>query len=203
MNEENNDLINQESSSETITNVVVENNNAVEQATENIEPVLTEPTNTPLADNITEEPKKKSKKKLIIILVSTLIVIILAVVIVLLLVKKGDNSKSSFKDPFVNFDTDGFSEVSGMGENTDVTQGKIATHTNIQPIQFLSNSLKEDYNSGRITADQYVMNALYSIYDSSKLDSKYRSLIASSDMIDEVVNFVGDYGDKLSEETII
>lgn len=203
MDEENNNI-----KSNIINEPVKEDKMVSDNVSNNVETVLSEVAtneidNTQIEENneVEIKDKKPINKKLLFIIIGVLLAIIAAVVIIIIVVNKKSEDSKSFKDPFVSINMDKF-EAASTGDSNN-TQGLKTTHTGARSIQYLRSALKEDYSSGRITADQYVMEALYSVYDNSRLNSRYRSLVANADIIDDVVKFVGDYGDKLSKDTII
>lgn len=198
-NEENNELIDQNTVQETpLTDNIVN-----EQPSTISEPVMEEVNiqpNEPLTnENIkidNTEKKPINKKKLFIIIGIIAAVIIVAIIIILLITKGGNGNK--FKDPFNSIDISKYTEV-----NSTSAYKNIPMKENLQPgYVSIYSTTKTDYNNGIITADQFVMQNLYSIYEPSKVSSKYRRLVSTTNSLDEAINFAHNNMDKLSENTI-
>lgn len=111
-----------------------------------------------LSNTKSQTPASMDKKKVFIILGIVIGIIILAIVI------NGIRKKSnSFKDPFEDV------------EEFVTDEEKISTKKGLGEVNYFTKALEDDYNSGKLSKDEYIMQLAYSIYDKSKLNSKYKS----------------------------
>ena len=124
----------------------------------------------------TEVPKKKKKKGG---LVALIVILLIAGLIVggIFLYKK----LTYFEDPF--------GDIDDLGKTTEVTE--IKTFTSV---------LSDDLESGKINADQYIMQLAYSLYepDKSVYDLTYSDMVDSYYLYEEAEK----YADSLSKETL-
>lgn len=60
----------------------------------------------------------------------------------------------------------------------------------------------QDYNSGKITADEYVKNILYAMYNDDSLDSKYKKHNDSYIDMNRLTNFIEEHIDEIDKETL-
>ena len=99
---------------------------------------------------------KNNKKK---IFVSIILIFILIFVLTFIF---NFNKESIFDDPFQDVDTLLLNHYQYDSEGIKINS--------------LVNLLEEEYNSGKITADEYIMQLAYSVYDIGKLDNNYKML---------------------------
>ena len=144
--------------------------------------------------------KLKNNKKLLFLIGGVLILVIAAIVLILVL-NNSDESKGSFKDPFNGFNPKGYKEISVTGASGKMDNYSISNSP--VPMQILSDVLLEDLNSGKITKDDYINQGIYAIYDPSRLNSNYKSMIVDTNLLDSVVAFTYDNKDTLSADTLI
>lgn len=120
---------------------------------------------------------KKKRKRLFIIL---------GIVAVCLLIFKINKSKG-FKDPFEDVD--------------DLIQNSTTVTAKKEEKDSFSEKIEEDYKSGKLSDDQYILQYAYLLFDSDKVDSKYKSLDYSSyDFTTFIEKYKGMYT-KLDDET--
>lgn len=134
--------------------------------------------------NLQPTKKEKNKKPLIvlgIILGAAVLIVLIAFII---------NKYNKFEDPFDDID-----DLNIVSE-VPVEKGFIETKNSFTLI-------KEDFENENISADEYIMQLAYSLYDLSKLNSKYKNTfqtyISSSILFKEVDKYI----DSLSDDTII
>lgn len=129
--------------------------------------------------------RKKNNKKLFIILG-----IIFAITVAIVMVTVIINKNSKFDDPFEEIDNLISSDIN---ESTK-------EHKEIN--SFVKN-IEEDYNNGKISKDNYIMQLAYSIYDSNKLDYKYKKSNLDFNNPTELFEKAFSMSDELSNETLI
>lgn len=126
---------------------------------------------------------KKNKKKIIIIVSILLAVALLITILVLVFNKSG-----KFKDPFQDVDD-------------LVMEQEISSTHEYEKINSISNTLEQEFKENKITADKYIMQLAYSIYDSDKLDSKYEDLELGTPNPTELFKKTSELVDSISQET--
>ena len=122
---------------------------------------------------------KKKRKRLFIIL---------GIIAIILIVLKINKSRG-FKDPFDDVDILG---------DTGVINNEKLRNTNTLP-----KKLEEDYKSGKLSNDEYIMQSAYSIFDKDKLDSRYKDLSLDYYNPSALLKEVNGMYDKLSDETLM
>lgn len=125
---------------------------------------------------------KKNKKKIIII--SVLLVLILFIIILFLIF----HQPKKFKDPF--------QDVDDLVIETDIKSTR-----EYEAIDSVSETLEKEFNDNKITADQYIMELAYSIYDSDKLNDKYQDLEIGTPNPVELFQKAAELVDNLSVES--
>lgn len=133
-----------------------------------------------------QKPSKKVNKKIIIIGV-VLFAALVATILILFLTK---NKNGKFEDPFE--DIEDISEI-----------GNISSNKEHKDIITVSSVLEQDYIDNKISADEYIMQLAYSIYDYSMLDNKYKSYEMDFDPYNTLTNKVEELNEFLSEDTYI
>ena len=108
-----------------------------------------------------EQKRLKNYKKVIFISIFLIFILIFVLMFVF-----NSNKESVFDDPFQDVDTLLLNHYQYDSEGI-----KINSFVNL---------LEEEYDSGEITADEYVMQLAYAVYDVGKLDNKYKTLDFSS-----------------------
>lgn len=106
-----------------------------------------------------EQASSSNKKKKKNIVIGSIVVCILLVMVVTKLVNNG----KKFKDPFEDVDDLTIASVA-IQEEADVVE------------KSFSAIIEKDYKKGFLTSDEYILQLAYSIFDSEKLDSSYKSL---------------------------
>ena len=119
---------------------------------------------TNLNQNVQPQPEqnKKSNKTLFIILGIILLVAVIVVVVIFIF-----NKKSKFEDPFEDID------------NLTVTVNNSNYIKGLEEVVSLAELLETDLTNGELTKDEYVLQIAYSVFDNSKLDSKYKDAVSS------------------------
>ena len=125
---------------------------------------------------------KKSKKKILI--VSILFTVTLVITILFLVFNKSDG----FKDPFQDIDD-------------LIVEQDVHSIREYEEINFIGSVLESDFKENKITADKYIMQLAYSIYDFDKLDNKYKDLEIGMADPNELFKKAGELADSLSLET--
>lgn len=162
--------------------------------------LITDISNSNIENIDTNNKKIKLDKKLVIIIAAIAFVLIVAILLIVFLTNK-DDSKSSFKDPFIKFSTKGYKKLTTK-ESSSLSNVKFINDDVLIP-ESMSNALYGDFNSGKISADEYVKQALYSIYEPDKLNPSYKSLSVSPKLLDDIIEFASDNVQSLSDETIL
>lgn len=126
---------------------------------------------------------KNNKKK---IFVSIILIFILIFVLTFIF---NFNKESIFDDPFQDVDK------LLMNNGFQYSDKKLE-------INSLVNSLEEDYNSGKITADEYIMQLAYSVYEIDKLDDKYKNLDFGVVDYNTIYEKADELIDNISSDTI-
>ena len=122
---------------------------------------------------------KKKRKRLFIILG------IVAIVLIALKI----NKSRGFKDPFDDVDF--------------LIENEISANEKMRDMNTLPKKLESDYKSGKLSADEYVMQSAYSIFEKDKLDSKYKDLYIDYYNPSALLKEVNGMYDKLSDETLM
>ena len=181
--------------------------NVVEAEIPSTDETITESVIEPV-NNVIEEPsinenkenfisKLKNNRKLLFIIGGVLLAVVIA--IVLLLVINSDGSNGSFKDPFKDFDTKGFDEISSSISSKNVKEIVYKEDYTDGGIT----DLNEDYKSEFITTDEYVLQLAYITFGDSKVTSKYKSNKKEINAdVESLLKVVKDNIDKLEPETI-
>lgn len=128
-------------------------------------------------------PLKNKKKWFILGSVCVFLIAVFGVVLFL-------NKKGGFEDPFDDIDN------ITLNESTDFTNEHKAVNS------FLKN-IENDYASGLLTSDEYILQLAYSIYDVDKLDVKYRSLDLDYNRASELFETAFSMRDELSDEVFM
>lgn len=126
---------------------------------------------------------KKNKKKIIIIVSILLAVALLITILFLVFNKSGD-----FKDPFQDVDD-------------LVLQENISSTREYEEKDSIAGTLEQEFSENKITADKYIMQLAYSIYDTDSLDYKYKDLEVGTPNPTELFRKAGELADSLSLET--
>jgi len=138
---------------------------------------------------ITTENKqnnKNSKKKIIIISL-----VLFGILIIALLVNKVSNSgNGKFEDPF--------QDIEELVDLTDVDDNK-----EYKEIITVDSVLEEDYLNNEISADEYILQLAYSIYDYDLLDDKYKSYDMGFDNYDVLADKLEELDGLLSDDTYL
>ena len=151
--------------------------------------------NKPVEDN--PRIQKKSKKKLFIFGGIGLALVIATILIITLLVKSG--GEKEFKDPFKGFSTKGFDEI-----------GSSLPLDKYREVEFKADSsqsgtdiLKKDFESGFITANDYVLQYAYNTFGDRNLSSKYKSSIPEINAdVDTLLELANKHFNDLDDDTI-
>lgn len=109
--------------------------------------------------NCGNKQQKNGNKKVIIISFCVLIFIIALVCIIVNLVKKSN----SFEDPFESVDD-------------IVSNNSLISIEKYDNTESILHALNKSYEENKITADEYIMQLAYSIYDREMLDDKYSDM---------------------------
>lgn len=128
---------------------------------------------------------KKNNKKLFIILGIILAVIIAIVVIVIIV-----NKNSKFEDPFEDIDNLTSLDISD------------STKEHKEVNSFVKN-IEEDYSNGNLSKDDYIMQLAYSIYDTSKLNYKYKTSSLDFNNPTELFEKAFSMKEELSNDTLV
>ena len=129
-------------------------------------------------DSVKENENFKKKRKRLFI--------IIGIVAICLLVYKINKSRG-FKDPFEDVD--------------DLIQNSTTVTAKKEENDSFYEKIEEDYNNGKLSDDQYILQYAYLLFDSDKIDSKYKSLDYSSyDFTAFIEKYKGMYT-KLDDET--
>ena len=123
---------------------------------------------------------KKKRKRLFIIL---------GIVVIILIALKINKSRG-FNDPFDDVDI--------LGDT-----GGVINNEKLRDMNTLSKKLEEDYKSGKLSSDEYIMQSAYSIFDKDKLDSEYKNLDIDSYNPSKLFENASGMLDKLSDETLL
>ncbi len=129
---------------------------------------------------ISEEMIVKKKRKRLFIILSILAVILIALKI---------NKSRGFKDPFDDVDI--------------LTKTGVITNEKLRDMNTLTKKLEEDYNSGNLSDDEYIMQSAYSIFEQDKLNSEYKDLYLDYYNPSTLLKEVNGMYDKLSDETLM
>lgn len=133
----------------------------------------------------TSQPqKKKSNKKLFIILGVLLGIVAIVIAIILII-----NKVNKFDDPFDDIDdltvVDTTTSKKGFDESNSFTK-----------------KIEEDYKNGNLSKDEYIMQLAYSIYDTSKINYKYKSSKLDFNEPTELFKKFGSMINELSDDTV-
>ena len=122
--------------------------------------------------------KKKRKRLFIILGIAAIVLIALKI-----------NKSRGFKDPFDDVDF--------------LIENEISANEKMRDMNTLPKKLESDYKSGKLSADEYVMQSAYSIFEKDKLDSKYKDLYIDYYNPSALLKEVNGMYDKLSDETLM
>lgn len=131
------------------------------------------------------QSNNKNNKKILFIILG----IIIAVIVVILIIIK-INKNSEFKDPFEDIEN-----LTSLNISDSIKE--------YEEVNSFIKNIEEDYKNNKITKDDYIMQLAYSIYDTNKLNYKYKKLNLDynepMDLFEKAFSSVGE----LSNNTLV
>lgn len=127
--------------------------------------------------------REGKNKKTIFILLGIIMILIVTVVAVVIL-----NKDSKFEDPFEDVDDIIFNDI--VNSTREYEHG-----------DSLSSSLEKEFKENKITADEYIIQLAYSIYDYDKLGTKYKDLEIGTPNPTVLFKKAGELSDIISVDT--
>lgn len=137
------------------------------------------------SSSVNQGNSNKKKNKTIIVIFSILLILVLLIFILMLIFKKSDK----FNDPFKNVEDlvktyEGYSNFIG------------------EEVNFGGYMLSQEFKENNITADEYIMQLAYSIYEPNKLDYKYKDLEFGISDPGELFDKMIELANSLSDDTL-
>ncbi len=129
--------------------------------------------------------KKNKNNKRNLFILGILLIVVIAIIIFIIFF----NKKNEFEDPFEDI--------------SDLTINSTTSINDYKTINSFSKKLEDDYQNGKLSSDDYVMQLAYAIYDSDKINLEYKSYNPDFNEPNQLFKIVQDKLDELSNETLI